>query len=72
MPDPELSAIVAELSARYPLFATTTIERWVTREAARYADAPITAFVPILVRRGVERTMHDLDRIETTSHPAAV
>lgn len=64
MPEPEEEAIVAELSVKYPLFATTTIQRWVRRETARYARAPITTFVPILVRRNVERTLRDLDTIE--------
>ncbi|GAB3247121.1 three-helix bundle dimerization domain-containing protein [Kineosporia babensis] len=64
MPEPEVQAIVAELSVKYPLFAAATIQRWVQRETARYADAPVTTFVPILVRRAVERTLRDLDTIE--------
>lgn len=64
MPEPEVQAIVAELSVKYPLFAPATIQRWVQRETARYANARITAFVPILVRRAVERTLRDLDRIQ--------
>ncbi|MDP9825284.1 three-helix bundle dimerization domain-containing protein [Kineosporia succinea] len=64
MPEPEVEAIVAELSVKYPLFATTTIQRWVRRESARYAGARITTFVPILVRRAVDRTLRDLDTIE--------
>ena len=34
------------------------------REVARYQNASITTFVPILVRRGVERTLRELDTIE--------
>ncbi|MBT0769290.1 hypothetical protein KIH74_10185 [Kineosporia sp. J2-2] len=64
MPEPEIEALVAELSARFPLFAPATIKRWVQRESARYADARITTYVPILVRRGVEATLHELDRIQ--------
>ena len=64
MPEPEVQAIVAELSVKYPLFATATIQRWVRRESARYANASITTYVPILVRRGVERMLRDLDTIE--------
>ncbi|GAA3592421.1 hypothetical protein GCM10022223_03840 [Kineosporia mesophila] len=64
MPEPEVEALVAELSVKYPLFATTTIQRWVRRECARYAEARITTFVPILVRRGVERTLRELDTIQ--------
>lgn len=64
MYDPDAAAIVAELSVKYPLFATATIERWVDRETSRYRDASITTFVPILVRRQVEQTLHDLDTLD--------
>jgi hypothetical protein len=64
MPEPEVQVLVAELSVKYPLFATTTIQRWVQREILRYADARIKTFVPILVRRSVESTLRDLDTIE--------
>jgi hypothetical protein len=76
MPEPEVQAIVAELSVKYPLFATATIQRWVQRETARYTKAVITTYVPILVRRNVERTLRDLDTIEaidlTNPHLAPV
>ena len=64
MPEPEVQAIVAELTVKYPLFAAATIQRWVDRVTARYTNASVRTFVPILVRRAVERTLRDLDTIE--------
>ena len=48
------------LVARYPDHAPERIERMVDEAFARYDDAAIRAFVPILVQREVERQLrHD-------------
>ena len=60
-------AVVAALSAKYPIFAETTIRRWVDREIARYARARIQTYVPVLVQRSVDATLHELARTEGTS-----
>jgi len=64
MPEPEVETLVAELSVKYPRFAAATIQRWVRRELDRYRGARITTFVPILVRRGAEATLRELDTIQ--------
>lgn len=60
-------AVVAALRAKYPVFAETTIRRWVASESARYETAKIQTFVPVLVQRSVDATLHDLARTEGTS-----
>jgi hypothetical protein len=59
--------IVQALSARYPLFSITTIERWVHVESTKFDHATITKYVPVLVQRQVEATLHELARTEGTS-----
>src|SRR4051812_545215 len=59
--------VVAALAAKYPLFAEATIRRWVAREAARYANATIQTYVPLLVQRSVDATLTELARSEGTS-----
>lgn len=60
-------AVVAALRAKYPVFAETTIRRWVAGASARYANAKIQTYVPVLVQRSVDATLHDLARTEGTS-----
>ena len=48
------------LRNRYPVFAESTIRRWVAREEQKYRDAKITKYVPILVQRSLESTLRDL------------
>jgi len=60
-------SVVAALSAKYPVFAETTIRRWVAGESARYANAKIQTYVPVLVQRSVDATLHDLARTEGTA-----
>ena len=62
--------VVASLSAKYPVFAEATIRRWVAREGARYADAKIQKYVPLLVQRSVAATLRELARSEGTSADA--
>jgi hypothetical protein len=59
--------VVAALSAKYPLFAEATIRRWVARESARYRNAKIQTYVPLLVQRSVAATLTELARSDGTS-----
>jgi hypothetical protein len=63
-------SVVAALSAKYPVFAEATIRRWVAGESARYLNAKIQTFVPVLVQRSVDATLHDLARVDGTSADA--
>ncbi len=66
--DTELQhSIVSTLAAKYPVFAVTTIERWVTETIDSFGSAQITKYLPILVRRSVEATLTELARIDGTS-----
>jgi len=60
-------SVVAALSAKYPVFAEATIRRWVAGESARYANARIQTYVPVLVQRSVDATLHELARTDGTS-----
>jgi hypothetical protein len=60
-------SVVAALAAKYPVFAEATIRRWVAGESARYVNAKIQTYVPVLVQRSVDATLHDLARTEGTS-----
>lgn len=60
-------AVVSALRVKYPIFAESTIRRWVAGESARYTNAPIQTFVPVLVQRSVDATLHELARTEGTS-----
>ena len=59
-------SVVAALAAKYPVFAETTIRRWVAGESARYSEAKIQTYVPVLVQRSVDATLHELARTEGT------
>ena len=60
-------ALVRSLSAKYPLFAESTIARWVATESLKYDAASIQTYVPMLVRRSVDATLSELSRTEGTS-----
>jgi hypothetical protein len=60
-------SVVVALAAKYPVFAEATIRRWVAGESARYANAKIQIFIPVLVQRSVDATLHELARTEGTS-----
>jgi hypothetical protein len=62
--------VVRALAGQYPIFAESTIRRWVAGESARYASATITTFVPVLVQRSVAATLRELSRPEGTSADA--
>ena len=66
----EERSVVAALWAKYPIFAESTIRRWVAGEFARYSDAKIQIFVPVLVQRMVDATLRELARTEGTSSNA--
>ena len=52
---------------KVPLFAASTIERWVRQEAGHYVSAKIQKYVPVLVQRSVDATLHELNRPSGTS-----
>lgn len=62
--------VVSALGAQFPIFAESTIRRWVAGESARYASARIQTFVPVLVHRSVAATLRELSRPEGTSADA--
>jgi hypothetical protein len=66
----EERSVVAALRAKYPIFAESTIRRWVAGESTRYADARIQTYVPVLVQRMVDATLKELARTEGTSSDA--
>jgi hypothetical protein len=66
----EERSVVAALRAKYPIFAESTIRRWVAGESTRYADAKIQIYVPVLVQRIVDSTLRELARTEGTSSNA--
>ena len=59
--------VVAQLCAEFPIFAESTIRRWVAAESNRYASARIQSYVPVLVTRSVAATLRELARAEGTS-----
>lgn len=59
--------VVTQLCAEFPIFAESTIRRWVAAESSRYASARIKSFVPVLVTRSVAATLRELARAEGTS-----
>ena len=66
-------AIVRALAAKYPVFAVSTIERWVAGATHTYQSARITKYIPVLVQRSVDATLSELSRTEGTSaHPLSV
>lgn len=49
-----LERVVEDLARRYPRYPVSALERLVQRHADEYADATVTTYVPILVRRAAE------------------
>jgi hypothetical protein len=62
--------VVTALAAKYPIFARSTIRRWVANESHRYDTAAIQTFIPVLVQRSVDATLGELARAEGTSTDA--
>ena len=62
--------MVASLAAKYPIFAWSTIERWVAKESGKYSAARIQTYVAVLVQRSVDATLSELARTEGTSSNA--
>jgi hypothetical protein len=60
-------AIVSALAAKYPVFAVSTIERWVAGVTSTFQSARITRYLPVLVQRTVDATLSELARTEGTS-----
>jgi hypothetical protein len=59
--------IVRALAAKYPVFAVSTIERWVADTVESFGSARITKYLPILVQRSVDATLRELARVDGTS-----
>ena len=51
------SSLVADLAREFPWATRDQIDRVVKATAAKFADATIATFVPILARREARRTM---------------
>jgi hypothetical protein len=62
--------VVTMLSAKYPIFALSTIQRWVASESGKYSSAKIQKYIPVLVQRSVDATLSELARTEGTSSNA--
>jgi hypothetical protein len=62
--------VVSTLAAKYPIFAVSTIQRWVANESGKYSSAKIQKYVPVLVQRSVDATLSELARTEGTSSNA--
>jgi hypothetical protein len=62
--------VVTTLSAKYPIFARSTIQRWVANESGKYDSAKIQKYIPVLVQRSVDATLSELARTEGTSSNA--
>jgi len=60
-------ALVSSLSAKYPIFAESTIRRWVANESAKYGSAAIQTYIPMLVGRAVDATLKELARTDGTT-----
>jgi len=66
----DAQSVVAMLAAKYPIFAESTIRRWVDDESGKYNSARIQTYVPVLVQRSVDATLSELARTEGTSSHA--
>ena len=62
----ERQAVVADLAADFPLFAPSTIDRWLSREIARYEAAQVADIVT-LAGRTVRATLEELSRADVTT-----
>jgi hypothetical protein len=59
-----LAQLVTELQTRHPGFPPATVERLVERVAARYRDAPVQLYVPVLVRREADAQLRYAETIQ--------
>ena len=57
----QVQHVVDILAQRHPLFARTTIERWVTNVFESYGSAPVQTYVPILAQREIDALLRDLE-----------
>jgi hypothetical protein len=63
----EERSVVTVLAAKYPIFARSTIQRWVAIESDKYTSAKIQKYIPVLVQRSVDATLSELARTEGTT-----
>lgn len=72
MRDDDQQVLVDRLAGEFPLFARSTIARWVAHESAKYAAARVPDSGP-LVARSVRTTLRELSREGVaTSHDLPV
>jgi hypothetical protein len=55
------AGVVAVLATRHPMFARTTIERWVRECFESYRSAAVQTYVPVLVEREVDARLRGLE-----------
>ena len=60
-------SIVSALADKYPVFAVSTIERWVTETMESFSSARVRSYIPVLVQRSVDATLTELARADGTS-----
>ena len=65
--DDHRTGVVGTLAQRHPLFARSTIERWVAEVFDSYRAAPVQTYVPVLAQRQIEARLRDLE--SSTPHP---
>jgi hypothetical protein len=63
MRETEQRSIEGALVAKFPLFARSTIHRWVMQEAEQYETAKVQVYVPVLVEKTLESRLTHLSQI---------
>jgi hypothetical protein len=64
--EPDQQALVDRLAGEFPIFARSTIVRWVSQEAAKHRAARVGDHLP-LVEAAVRSTMAELSREGVTT-----
>jgi hypothetical protein len=64
-----LDELVTDVHRRHPRFRRATIEKLANRLAARYDDAPVQTFVPVLVLRAVLDQLRYAEKIVPADVP---
>jgi len=62
-----MAQVVEELFRRFPTVPRATIERRVLDALARYAEAPVQGFVPVLVQREIAALLEHMVRLPPRS-----
>jgi hypothetical protein len=68
--DQRQAPIIHELTQQFPIFAPITISRLVSRTFESFGDAPVQAYLPVLVRRAVRGQLRTLQSLPADpAHP---